>query len=333
MNRSSLGFFFLLSLLLLDPGPTHPANLYRYHQISMGTVIEILLFSDEEERSHRAALQAFQEIRRIEQLMSPYVETSDLSRLNRAAGKGWVHLSPETIEVLREGLALSERSAGAFDPTIAPLVALWRKAREKELPPSPEDVRRILPLVDFRNLSLDSKGRAFLKKKGMAIDLGAIAKGYAVDRASDLLIRLGYPDHLINAGGDLKARGLKKNLPWSIGIQHPRETDKVLAILHLSDAAVATSGDYEKYFLHQGRRYHHLLNPKTGYPAEGCQSATVVAQSATLADGLATAVFISGPEQGYALCQQIEAVQCLIVDEAGRLRITPGLRGSITLRP
>jgi thiamine biosynthesis lipoprotein len=299
----------------------------------MGTVIEITLQDHDEEAARKATLQAFQEIKRIEQLMSPWIETSDVSRLSRSAGKDWVKVSPETFDVIQGSQKIFGLSEGAFDITIAPLTGLWRKARERGVPPSSEEVKKILGLVNFRNLLIRSDGKVFLKKKGMAIDLGGIAKGYAVDRAFEVLTSLGYKNLIVNGGGDLRTGGLKNNEPWSIGIQNPRSAEKVMATISVSDSAIATSGDYEKFFFHEGKRYHHILNPKTGFPANGCQSVTILSKDGTTADGLATAVFVLGPEQGYALCQKIRGIECLIVDKEGKVTMTPGLKEKISFNP
>ncbi len=315
------------------PHFSYPLGLYKYHQISMGTMIEITLLSEDEEVARKAALQAFQEIKRIEQLMSPWIEASDVSRLNRSAGKEWVEVSRETSEVIRKAQEISRMSEGGFDITIAPLTQLWRKAREKGVPPSSEEVKKILDLVNFRNISTRSDGKVFLKKKEMAIDLGGIAKGYAVDRAFEILTSLGYKNLIVNAGGDLRVGGLKKGEPWSIGIQDPRSPEKVMATISVSDSAIATSGDYEKFFFHQGKRYHHILNPKTGFPADGCQSVTILSKDGMTTDGLATAVFVLGPEKGYALCQRIEGVEYLIVDQEGKILFSPNLKTIISFTP
>jgi thiamine biosynthesis lipoprotein len=137
----------------------------------------------------------------------------------------------------------------------------------------------------------------------------------------------------VNAGGDLRVGGSKPEGPWSIGVQHPRDPEKIMARISVSDIAVATSGDYEKFFIHQGSRYHHILNPKNGFPAEGCQSVTVLHKEATTADALATAVFVLGPERGYALCQRLEGVDCFIIDNEGNVTVSPGLKGRISSVP
>jgi thiamine biosynthesis lipoprotein len=336
-NSFDNGKFFLLLFPLLSlfvyPLPSHSTNLYKYHQVSLGTTIEITLQSNDQKAAEKAALQAFQEIRRIERLMSPWIETSDVYRINRSPEKEWVAISPETFTVILKAQNISVLSEGAFDITVAPLIQLWRIAREKGAPPPSEETEKIVSLVDFRNISTRSDGKVLLKKGGTAIDLGGIAKGYAVDRAFDALRSLGYNNLIVNAGGDLRVGGLKNNQPWSIGIQDPRSSEKVMATILVSDEAVATSGDYEKFFFHQGKRYHHILNPKTGLPAEGCRSVTVLSKDGMTADALATAVFVLGPEKGYSLCKRLEAVKCLIMDRQGRIMLTPGLKDRISLRP
>jgi thiamine biosynthesis lipoprotein len=326
-------FYFFFFILILIPQPTYPSNLYKYHQVSMGTVIEITLIGDDEERANKAVLQAFQEIKRIETLMSPWLDSSDVTRINRSAGKERVKVSPETFEVIQKAQEISELSEGGFDITIGPLTELWREARKKKIPPSIEEVKEKLGLVNFKNIETDQEGKVFLKKKGMAIDLGGIAKGYGVDRAFELLKSLGYRNLIINAGGDLRVGGLKNNQPWSIGIQNPRESQKLLARISVSNTALATSGDYEKFFIYQGKRYHHIFNPKDAFPAEGCQSVTIIAKDCITADGLATAVFVLGAEKGYSLCQKLDGVKCLIVDKEGKIIFSPGLKDRISFGP
>jgi thiamine biosynthesis lipoprotein len=317
---------FFSFILIFHPSSSQSSNLFKHHQVAMGTMIEIILIGDNEEKANKAALQAFQEIKRIETLMSPWIDSSDVTRINRSAGKKWVRVSPETIEVIKKAQEISTLSEGGFDITVGPLVDLWRKAREKKIPPSPEEVKLKLDLVNFKNIEMHQEGKVFLKKKGMAIDLGGIAKGYAVDRAFKLLKSLGYENLIANAGGDLRVGGLKNNQPWSIGIQNPREPQKILTRISVSDMAVATSGDYEKFFIYQDKRYHHIFNPKDGYPTEECRSVTIACKNTVTADALATAVFVLGPEKGYSLCRKLDGVQCLIVDKEGKTILSPNLK-------
>jgi thiamine biosynthesis lipoprotein len=326
-------FYFFFFILILIPQPTYPSDLFKYHQVAMGTVIEITLIVNDEEKANKAALQAFQEIKRIETLMSPWLDSSDVTRINRSSGKERVKVSPETMEVIKKAQEISELSEGGFDITADALTELWRGARKKKIPPSIEEVKEKLGLVNFKNIEMDQEGKVFLKKKGMAIDLGGIAKGYAVDRAFELLKSLGYKNLIVNAGGDLRVGGTKNKQPWSIGIQNPREFQKILARISVLDTAIATSGDYEKYFIYQGKRYHHIFNPRDGFPTEGSQSVTIIAKDCITADGLATAVFVLGAEKGYSLCQKLEGVDCIIVDKEGKIIFSPGLKGRISFGP
>ena len=323
----------LLFTLLVLTQPARSSGVYKYHQVSMGTTVEITLVAPEEEEARRAAMQAFQEVKRIEQLMSPKIVSGDVYRINQSAGTGWVNVSPETIEVIQKAKEISTRSEGAFDVTVAPLAQIWRTAREKGFPPSVEEVTKLLELVNFREILISPEGRVLLTKRDMAVDLGGIAKGYAVDKAFETLRSLGHENVIVNAGGDLRAGGKRLNQPWTIGIQHPGQLHKIMGKMFLSDSAMATSGNYQKFFMYQGRRYGHIFNPRDGFPTEACQAVSVISQDCMTADALATALFVLGPEKGYALCQKMDGVNCLIVDRDGRVISSPGLKECLTLNP
>jgi len=299
----------------------------------MGTIVEITLIGENREKTEKAAHQAFQEIKRVEQLMSPKTITGDIFRVNQSAGKEWVEVSTETLNVIKESKEISRLSEGGFDITVGPLIELWRRAREKGILPSEEDLKRILDLVDYRNVLIDREGKIFLKRKGMSINLGGIAKGYAVDKAFEVLKVLEYKNVIVNAGGDLRSGGLKLDHPWSVGIQDPRIPQKIMATLSITEGAVATSGDYEKFFIYRGKRYHHILDPRNGSPAEECQSVTILYKKGMMADAMATAIFVLGPEKGYSLCQRIEGMDCLMVDKEGKIILSPGLKGRISFIP
>jgi FAD:protein FMN transferase len=324
-------FFFLA--IMAYPHPSNSFNLFKYHQVSMGTVVEITLVGEDEEAANKATLQSFQEIKRIEHLMSPWIDSSDVTRINQSAGKEWVKVSQETLRVIKKAREISELSEGGFDITVGPLTQLWRVARKKGIPPSADELKKKLDLVNFRNVMIDQEEKVFLKKRGMSIDLGGIAKGYAVDRAFEVLRTLGYKNLIVNAGGDLRVGGSKLDQPWSIGIQDPRSSEKIMATVTISDSAIATSGDYEKFFIYQGKRYHHIFNPKDGLPSDGCQSVTIICKEGMVADALATAVFVLGPEKGYVLCQKLKGVDCLIVDKEGKIILAPGLKSRISFNP
>ncbi|MGQ9637396.1 MAG: FAD:protein FMN transferase [Thermodesulfobacteriota bacterium] len=317
--------YILFFFLIVFPYSSFSEELFKFQQVLMGTVVEIALIGKDQRKAKKDAVQAFQEIRRIEQLMSLWIERGDVFRINQYAGRQWVKVSPETLYLIKKSIEISERSEGGFDITIAPLVELWRRAWAKGYPPSEEELKESLNLVGFRNIMIRPDCKILLKKEGMSIDLGGIAKGYAVDRAFELLRRLGYRNLIVNAGGDLRVGGAKFGQPWSIGIQDPRNSEKLIGKISLNDAAIATSGDYEKYFIYQEKRYHHILNPKNGMPAEGCRSVSVISKEAIFADAMATAIFVLGPEKGLRLCQDTKGLECVIIDNDGTINITSGL--------
>ena len=322
-------FFALLTLTR----PALSSDMFKYHQVSMGTTVEITLIAGREEEARKAAMQAFQEIKRIEQLMSPKTTSGDVFRINQASGTEWVSVSPETMDVIGKAREISILSEGAFDITVAPLTQIWRTARERGVPPAAEEVMRVLELVNFREILTSPEGKLLLKKKGMAIDLGGIAKGYAVDKAFEVLQSLGYENVIVNAGGDLRVGGRKSNQPWTIGIQHPGDPDRIMAKVLLSGSAMATSGNYQKFFVYQDKRYGHIFNPRDGFPTEACQSVSTFHRDCMTADALATAVFVLGPAKGYALCQKLEGVNSFIVDKDGKVSFTPGLTDRLSLVP
>lgn len=284
-------------------------------------------------RAEETMAAAFREMERIDFLMSSYREESEVRRINRHAGEKEVLVSPETLEVIERALFFSSLSAGAFDITIAPVFRLWNFRAGKV--PEERILRENLKKVDYRRVRVERlRSSVWLEKKGMELDLGAIAKGYAVDRASSTLQKGGVQTFLVNAGGDLKVQGAKeKGVPWIIGIRHPRLSSELIAKLKPHQAAVATSGDYEKFFLHGGQRYHHILNPSTGLPARECQSVTVMAPSAMDADAVATTVFVLGPKRGFSLLENLPHIQAIIVDIKGSVLLSPNWPEGVLLPP
>lgn len=305
----------------------------------MGTMVEITALGPDHALCDRAMEQAFQEIEAVDRLMSTFKADSQVSRLNRLSGKAWVSLDPEVLEVLEAAALYSRQSEGAFDITVVPLLRLWGFYREKGHLPSPQEIDRARSRVNYRDLWIDRpRGRARLKRRGMAIDLGAIAKGYAVDEAVEALKKNGIRKGLVNAGGDLYAFGRPEEKgPWMVGLQHPREREKIATVLEIEDRAVATSGNYERYFVLKGKRYTHILNPRTGRPIQGMASVTVLADSAMKADALATSVFVLGPQKGLALVNRLPGVDAIIVAEEGPggKQLVPyfskGLKGRVSL--
>jgi thiamine biosynthesis lipoprotein len=237
--------------------------------------------------------------------------------------------------VLRTALQLSEWTNGKFDVTFGVLSGLWKfdyQNKDNTIPDHREVVRR-LGLINFRDLLLDdAAGTAFLRREGMVAHLGGIGKGYAVDRAREILQARGFHDFMIQFGGDMYVSGHPGNRMWRLGIQDPRgPANKIFASLDLADSTFSTSGDYERFFLKDGRRYHHILDPATGEPAMGCRSVTIVTRSAAIADGLSKGVFILGPEAGMALIERLPDVEGVIVSANNKVLVSSGLERSLNL--
>jgi thiamine biosynthesis lipoprotein len=308
-------------------------RVFRQSRMIMGTSVEITVSQTEAPRAEEAMAEAFREVERIDLLMSHYREGSEVSQITRNAGERETRVSPETLEVIGRALYFSRISEGAFDITIGPVFRLWN-FREGKIPEK-RSLQENLSKVDYRKVKVDRlKSSVFLESRGMEIDLGAIAKGYAVDLAAAVLRKEGVGNFLVNAGGDLTVSGSKEGgVPWTIGIRHPRLPSELIAKLQPSHAALATSGDYEKFFLQGGERYHHILTPATGLPARECQSVTIMAPSAMDADALATSVFVVGPKKGLALLEQLSNVHAIIVDRRGSVLVSSNWPKGVLLSP
>lgn len=305
---------------------------------AMGTRISLRVCPGERgpEAAAKAIDGALAEVDRLEKLWSTWIPTSEISRLNAAAGTGSrTPLSPETYGLLRAAVAGSEASGGLFDVTFAPLGSLWtfdtppgsHEPTRLVRVPTPEEIEARRALVGWRGLSLRQAkrgGTALLARKGMAVHLGGIGKGAAVDRMAGILVAAGFRDFCVQAGGDLYCGGQNGPRPWRVGIQHPRLREKLIGTLDLRDAAFSTSGDYERFAIIDGKRYHHILDPRTGMPATASQSATVMAKSALEAEVLTKTAFILGGEAGLAALAKAGA-QGVIVDAEGRRLASPGL--------
>jgi len=304
------------SIALQRPQIEIDGNVVRGMGMAMGTVVNITAIDEDTQRAEAAVRDAFDEISRIETLMSATDESSEIYILNQSRGD-WVNLSPETLHVLQRSLYFARISDGHFDPTVKPLVDLWmEQVKAWGRLPTIGELGEALALVDWGNLMVcEDKGRARFLREGMEITLGGIAKGYAVDRASEVLMESGVERALVDIGGDIRGFGPES---WRIAIQHPRYEYEWLEVIDLKNSAVATSGDYRRFFLLGERRVHHILDPKTGQPADAVMSVTVIAGNCLDADALTTLVFVLGPEKGKELLNSLE-VAGLIVDSAGQI--------------
>lgn len=300
-----------------------------YTKTLMGTVVQLTIMEGDAARFDEAAEAAFAEIGRLEAIFSSYRDDSDVARINAAAGKSLVEVHPETVEVMRKALYVAALSGGAFNPAVGALSRVWGPSGEKGVVPGEEEIERLLPLVDYRYIVLKEHDRkAGLEKEGMAINLGGVAKGYIVDKAVSAMRNAGVVRGIIHAGGDMTVFQKDSGRSFTIGIQDPREK-KLLGEAYVHDGAVATSGDYERFFIKNGVRYHHILDPKTGFPARGTRGVTLIAKDPTVADALSTAVFVLGPEKGMALIEGLGGVEGVIVGEDAKVSVSSGFKGKI----
>jgi thiamine biosynthesis lipoprotein len=298
----------------------------------MGSEVHLTAWTDDQSRALRAFEQAFDEFDRLDRLLSVWKPGSDVLRLNAEAGHTPVQVSPETLEVLHIARQVSEWTGGKFDVTFGALSGLWKFDQDQDDQlPRPADVRARLPDVDFTAVELnDARGTAYLSRPGVRVHFGGIGKGYAVDRAAAILRADGISDFLIQAGGDLYASGTRGDRSWRAGIRDPRgPVDRIFAAMNLHDETFSTSGDYERYFIRDGRRYHHILDPDEGVPARGCRSVTIVARQGILADALSTGVFVLGPQAGMALIERLPDVEGVIVSERNEVLVSSGLTGRL----
>jgi thiamine biosynthesis lipoprotein len=317
-----------------EPAPAAKPHLVERAGAAMGSELRLTAFTADDAAAERAFEDVFREFERLDALMSVWRPGSELLRVNAAAGERAVAVSPEVRETLRTARQISEWTGGKFDVTFGALSDIWKFDHDQDNTiPDAAAIRARLPLIDYRQIEIDdAAGTVFVRRKGMRVHLGGIGKGYAVDRAVATLRRAGMRDFLIQAGGDLYAAGLKDGRPWRLGINDPRRpAGRSFATLDLSDGTFSTSGDYARSFVKDGVRYHHILDPATGQPARGCRSVTIVANSALLADGLSTGVFILGPGQGMALIERLPDVEGVIVTAKNEVLVSSGLKHKFVL--
>lgn len=316
----------LFFLFLVLPSESAYARLFKKSAVVMGTEFEVTLHAPDKTKADLAFAAALGEMVRVEGEMSEWREGTAVSSINKNAGKAPVRVSAELYKVISAAQTVSALSGGAFDITWASMRGLWSFAEGRERLPSAKEVAGRLPLVDYKEVMLDDEKKSvFVRKEGAMIGLGAIAKGYGVDMAMKRIMELGIKDALVRAGGDMRVQGTDNGNPWTIGIRHPRDKKKHLARLGLTNISISTSGDYERFFIKDGVLYHHIMDPKTGYPAAKSQSVTVLAPDTMTSDALSTALFVMGPSEGLALVGRLKGVEAVIVDAEGRVHTSAGI--------
>jgi thiamine biosynthesis lipoprotein len=307
-------------------------RLFKETRAAMYTVTSVTVVAASPEKAQKAIESAFREIERLGALLNFYSEESELSRINRAAGERPVTVSADTAEVIGKALFASEQTGGAFDVTVGPVVRLWDFSSRSV--PGARTMKEKVKEIGYRHIVLDkAKGTVYLDRKGVQMDLGGILKGYAADKAVAVLKREGISSGIVAVGGEVRAFGKRPDgASWNVGIQNPRQQgkdDEMIGAVSLSESAASTSGDYEKFFVKDGTRYHHILDPRTGYPVSLCRSVTVIAPEAVLTDAFATGVFVLGPEKGLAMLEKL-GFGGIIIDSEGKAHVTEGLKDRVT---
>ena len=325
---------FTLNCCVGCAAPAASESLASFSFVSMGSSLNVSIWTTDEDRAARSAADVAREFDRLEALMSVWKPSSDVVRINAAAGTQPVTVHQETIDVLEQAGDASRRTHGKFDVTFGALAEVWKFDHDQDnVVPDRTAIEQRLALVDYTAIELHRANRtAFITRPGVRVHLGGIGKGYAIDRAVTLLREAGFRDFLIQAGGDIFAAGTNNGPPWKLGIADPRGAHDAFAAVEVRDGTFSTSGDYERFFIKDGVRYHHLIDPDRGEPARGCRSVTIVATRAIVADALSTGVFIMGPEAGMQLIEELPDVEGIIVTAKNDVLISSGLRGQVEIR-
>lgn len=299
-------------------------------QMLMGTLVFVTAVAADEETAQRAAAAGLVEIRRLEELLSTWIPSSEVSRVNAAAGSDPVQVSPETLALIKRAVEMGKLTEGGFNVAIGPAVEAWGIPEEPRVP-TKAVLEQVRPLLDLSQVRLDEgASTVFLAQPGMKIDIGGIGKGFAADYAVEIMQSVGATAGVVALSGDIKTFGhMPDGKRFMFGVQHPRQEGALLGQLELENEAISTAGDYQRFFVKDGIRYHHILDPKSLHPARQCQSVTVVASEGVLADGLDTGLFVQGPERGMAVVERLPGVEAIIVDGAGRLLVSSGLKGRL----
>ncbi len=307
-------------------------DLHQAYKMTMDTSVE-LRFSPGTMPADQLEEEVFAEIGRLEKLFSRSIEDSNVSKVNAAAGLNPVKVSQEVLHVTEQAVDYAELTEGSFDPTIAPLIDLWGFHGQEYRVPDQEELERLVPFVDYTAMDIDSdSSELFLPYNQMGLELGGIAKGFIVDQAMEILRKADVKHAFVNAGGDIGLLGQNPDgEPWRIGIANPKESDRIIAVLSLENCSVVTSGDYERSFKENGEKYHHILDPETGMPADELASVTIVADTTLIADVLSTAVFVLGPQKGLQLIEDLAEAEGVLITPDLDVLVTSGLKDMIEI--
>jgi FAD:protein FMN transferase len=315
--------FFIIGYFAADKQNKENVPIIR-SKILLGTIVEIQIRDSDNQKAEEVISNAFNEIQRIDKLLSLYDSESPVCKIN-SSRDSIIHVDEEVFRLMQKCDLFWQLSSGSFDISIGSVISIWGFGKGNPAIPSHEEITKALENSGWEYVGFPDKNK--LKKPGgVKFDFGAVAAGYAADKAIEVIAKSGITNALVNTGGEI--RGIGDD--WTIGIQHPRIGGLLLEKIKLHGKAVATSGDYKQYFEVNGKRYHHIINPKNGFPAQDCQSVTVIANNNLTADALATGIFVLGPAKGLELAESLEDVEAYIVDSSGQILQSSGFKKFIS---
>jgi thiamine biosynthesis lipoprotein len=320
--KKILFIVFLFTTVLATSQITHKRKLFM-----LGSPFEVTAVAKDTIKANEYIDLAVAEVKRIENLISDWIPTTQISEINRNAGIKPVKVDTEVFELVERAIKISQITNGAFDISYASMDKIWKFDGSMKVMPTEEAIKKSVAKIGYKNIILNPKEHTiFLKLEGMKLGLGGIGQGYIADKVKNLLYAKGCISGIINVSGDINAWGKQPDgKPWTVGIVNPLNKNKIFATFPIEDSAVETSGSYEKYVNFNGIRYSHIIDPRTGYPASGIVSVSVFAKQTEIADAMATGIFVLGVEVGLDLVNQIKGLECIIVDDKGKIHSSKGI--------
>lgn len=317
----------LISIFVLSCSVSLGQQVFKKKQSLLGSPFEITVVASDSILGNQYTDMAIAEVKRIENLISDWIPTSQISKVNQNAGIAPVQVDKEVYDLVERAIAISKLTSGAFDISYASMDRIWKFDGSMKEMPTPEAIKKSVEKVGYQNIILNPQNTSiFLKNKGMKLGLGGIGQGYIADKIKALLQVKGCKSGLVNVSGDINTWGTQPDgKSWTVGIVNPMNKNKVFATFPLEDSAVETSGSYEKYVTFNGKRYSHIIDPRTGYPASGIISVSVFAKQTELADALATGIFVLGIDVGLDLINQLNGIGCIIVDDKGNIHVSKNI--------
>lgn len=300
---------------------------YKRKLSMLGSPFEMTVVAKDSVQGNEFIDLAVAEVKRVEYLISDWIPTTQISQVNKNAGIKPVKVDKEVFDLVSRAIKVSQITSGAFDISYASMDRIWKFDGSMKVMPTEEAIKKSVSKIGYKNIVLDPKEQTiFLKNEGMKLGLGGIGQGYIADKVKELLFSKGCVSGIVNVSGDINAWGKQPDgKPWTVGIVNPLNKNKIFATFPLENSAVETSGSYEKFVIFNGIRYAHIIDPRTGYPAQGVVSVSVFAKQTEIADALATGIFVLGVEVGLDLVNQLKGIQCIIVDDKGKIHSSKGI--------